>query len=194
MGSLACPGVPPIDSYLVPECTHGSVKPARRNLENIVLREYQLVSSKPAVSGIMETDWSWKTRWGDTYDIKIHFSAADDMLPVRMQARNTSGKRFYASRIDWRRHKDQLLPYRVRFATEVDHAELSHMEDLTYRCFWLVGEDVPDDFFESENQILAVLDHFEIPHSTVVGDELFRCEMSLPDDLFEDASDRPRGK
>lgn len=193
-GNFSCPGVPPIDSYLVPECTHGSVKPSRRNLENIVLREYELVSSKPVVGGIMETDWTWDTRWSDTYKIKIEFSAAVDRLPVRMHAQSANGKRYYASRIDWRRHEGNFLPYRVRFATEVKQGELSHMEDSTYRCFWLVGENVPDEFFESDNQILAVLDHFEIPHSIVIGDDIFPCEIGLPDDLFDNGSDKRPAK
>ena len=54
------------------------------------------------------------------------------------------------------------------------------------RCYWLIGDQVPDEFFIAEDHLATIADHLKIPHSQMVLGEVVRTVQILPKDLYED--------
>ena len=180
----SCGGADPYDDYLSGATMYFCVNPGA--IENGILRRYKLVKTETGLGGKLISHWTMKVNEQVDWKIRMEFDPAYEMMPVRVQVENQAIKHdFQDTRITWRKHGKTLLPHRIEYA----HGSMGNKEDTsacTFRCYWLVGDEVPDEVFESDNHLGTLLDHFEIDHTRRVDGDVVPFQHQFPKDLFED--------
>jgi hypothetical protein len=85
-----------------------------------------------------------------------------------------------------------LLPFRIESSWS-DLNDNGETDKYTCRCYWLVGDEVPDAIFTANDHLAALLDHFKITHTRLgegnpVNGKVRDPEPHvLPEDLYTDA-------
>ncbi len=183
-------GADPFDDYLFG--AHGFDSPTHGAIEQAILGGYKLVKTETGLGGILISHWTWNPNKMLDWKITMEFDAAYEFMPTKVDVQNKAFKNdFQHTRIKWRKHGKTLLPYRIEIAYG-DMTKEKESTECTYRCYWLVGDEVPDDLFKEENPLPMLLDHFNIKHSTRVNGEVIPYTHELPKDLYEDEKNRNR--
>ena len=114
------------------------------------------------------------------------FDPAAEMMLVRERTDNLIPRHstFGELRITWRRHEKTLLPYRIETASS-DINDKNIITEYVFRCYWLVGDEVPDEIFTSKDHLAALIDHFKITRSRLVNGKRVYSEHELPSDLHD---------
>jgi hypothetical protein len=177
-------GVDPFDDYLAGvHAFLGAEEPGL--IEQHLLRKWDLISAEEGLGGVVTSRWKNVTARAGTFSIRIDFSPAVQMMPVRVSIDATEPKGFVQeTRIEWRRQDGTLVPYRVSLTCN-NASNLEQVEETQYRCYWLIGDQVPDKIFKAEDHLAALLDEFKITHTQVVNGEVIHVQHELPEDLYD---------
>jgi len=179
-------GFDPYDDYLT---GIGSIQNANLSplIEGIVLKKYELTGTERGAGGRLISNWKFNANKNGTLDIRMEFDSSKEMMPVRVSRTNSLLKDYYEEiRFEWGRHMNTLVPTRISFASpDVNRAE--KVSEVTFKCYWLIGDEVPDAIFTSEDHLAALLDHFGIVHSRMILGEEFNEVHVLPVDLYDDS-------
>jgi hypothetical protein len=177
-------GVDPFDDYLAG--VHAFLLPNDPGLiEKHLLRKWDLVSAEEGLGGVLISKWKNVTARAGTFSIEVDFSPAVQVMPVRVSIDATEPKGFVQeTRIEWRRQDGTLVPYRVSLTCN-NASNLEEVDETQYRCYWLIGDQVPDKIFEAEDHLAALLDEFKITHTQVVNGEVIHVPHELPEDLYD---------
>ncbi|MCG8652642.1 MAG: hypothetical protein MI861_22575, partial [Pirellulales bacterium] len=176
-------GLDPYDDYLFGAQSFSSV--GKGAIEEAILGRYELVNTELGLGGKLISHWEWNPNQAVKWQIRMEFDPAYEMMPVRVQVKNLLWENdFQDTRITWKKSGKTLLPYRfeLAFGSRSNRIDLT---ECTFRCYWLVGDEIPDKFFEADNPLVPLLDHFEIPHSRRVGKEVIPVQHEYPEDLFK---------
>ena len=177
-------GADPYDDYLTGATTfycvnHGAI-------ENVVLADYKLVRTETGLANKLISHWTYNPIKIIDWRVTMEFDPAYEMMPTRVHIKNLAIENdFQDTRITWRKHKNTLLPYRVELANG-NMTNPNATGQATYRCYWLVGDEVPDKVFESDDHLGTLLDIFEIPRTRKIDDQVVPLQHEYPKDLFED--------
>jgi hypothetical protein len=177
-------GVDPFDDYLAG--VHAFLGPNDAGLiEKHLLRTWDLISVEEGLGGVLTSRWKNVTAKAGTFSIRVDFSPAVEMMPIRVSIDATEPKGFVQeTRIEWRRQDGTLVPYRISLSCN-NVSKLEEVTETQYRCYWLIGDKVPDKIFEAEDHLAALLDEFKITHTQVVNGEVIHVPHELPEDLYD---------
>ncbi len=178
-------GLDPFDDYLT---GIGSMRDANNVplIENVVLKKYELLRTERGVGGRLISHWRFNANKYMDLSIRMEFDSTMEMMPISVSRVNSLNKKYFEEmRYEWERHGSTLVPKRISFANS-DASDNNVVEEYSFRCYWLIGDEVPDAIFTSEDHLAALLDHFKITHTQMVLGEPFNEPHVLPADLYGD--------
>jgi hypothetical protein len=176
-------GVDPYDDYLIGASAF-SFAHNPGLIEQIALERWNLVGVEEGPGGVLTSKWEDDFA-GTKFRIRVDFSPAVEMMPVRVSIEGSPPKGFFMeTRIEWHRRGVSLSPYRISLSSNsVSH--INEVRERHFRCYWLIGDKVPDKIFKAEDHLAALLDEFKITHTQVVNGEVIHVPHELPEDLYD---------
>ena len=179
-------GVDPFDDYAIGAGTfiHGGTY---RQIEEQVLKSYKLVSAERGVGGKLIANWT--ANFGKLKNSKIvwEFDPAVDMMLVRNHADSIDQPDWFKeNRIEWKRHGKSFVPNRIQVAYQWSPSHPERLTEYAFKCYWLIGDEVPDVIYESDDPLAALMDHWKIPHAHVINGEAVHVFHQVPKDLYQD--------
>lgn len=156
-------------------------------VEKILLRNCELVRTEDSVGGVLRSFWKLNPSKDIDFSIQIDFSGAYEMMPVHYKLVANDMKDYWEKiSIDWRPHGKYLLPHRIKYAGNNLPPQSHKIYEYTLRCFWAVGDEVPEAVFASEDHLATLLEHFELADVIIEKDKTVYLPRELPEDLFQD--------
>ena len=155
-------------------------------MERSILGRYTLDKTVLGTEGKLVSYWSNNSNKYTDIRLRIVFAPSAEMMVVRNRLDNISPglEMFQELRITWKRHGKTLLPYRIETArSSVNDKNI--ITEYVFRCYWLVGDEVPDEIFTSKDHLAALIDHFKITRSRLVNGKRVYTEHKLPSDLHD---------
>jgi len=149
------------------------------------MRNFRLIRSDSGIGGTITSHWSYMPSQQINFRHRIDFSPADQWMPIRFSSKMIGfPSAFQECRYHWKKTGDFLLPDRIQLSMG-KISKPGNVSDATFRCHWLIGDDVPEEIFTSEDHLAVLLDQFEIPHSKRVDGQIVRAPHPLPEGLYE---------
>jgi len=153
-------------------------------LEAFVRRDEKLVRTERGLGDHLISHWQ---REGEQLSTKtaIAFDPSQEMMPVKLEG-SIDGMPHYFEEVNltWTRYKNTLVPAKISVSMgEISDPNATYA--FTFKCHWLIGDDVPNEIFTAKDHLAALLDQFDIPHSYVEGGQVIRVQQEPPADLYK---------
>jgi hypothetical protein len=180
-------GLDPFDDYLFGGSAFESGKDYRI-IEKVILTKYELLRTERGVGNRLISYWSFYPQKDLNLRLRWEFDPSQEMMIVRNSLENLAHKDWFReTRITWKRHGGTLVPDRIQFALG-SISTPGQTEEWAFKCHWLIGDEVLDEIFTSEDPLATLIDHFQLPRTKVIDGEEIRVVHEVPTDLYEEAS------
>lgn len=151
-------------------------------LETILLQMH-LRDISEGLGGVITATWSYQIDGGHSTEITIRFDPTVEHRPVEIRTRFTEGERSWGAHtfVRWKEHLGYWLPVWWSGSESMIASDPNRIDEVVFKVYWLVGDEVPDEYYESDDPFGWILDRFQLPQDSVVDGLL------VPDDFVPDA-------
>ena len=123
----------------------------------------------------------------DKREIRLRFDPKHDFLPSGIEYESLvhpPDEYFtFNTRCRYRRHTGHIVPVWFQIDDDMTYAIPSEESLSTYKIYWLIGDELPDEYFDSTDPLAWLLDRFDVPHAVQVGNLLIPADYAIPEDL-----------
>lgn len=128
-------------------------------------------------------------RWeGSRQEFEFNFDPKIDYRPSHSSSKriilNGKPSDFYnRTEVRWRKLSGHWVPvwWHGEWKNSMKHKDLHKF--ATFKIVWLIGKQLEDAYFESENPLAHLLDALEMPHSRMVDGVRLLADLNPPEDL-----------
>ncbi len=160
-----------------------------QGIEMLYLGRARLIDAKRGLANRLVSRWDVPNPLGKM--ITTVEQSPKHGMPLRVSTKVQNRKNtFWDMKIEWQDHKDRWLPHRIK-ASKGDINNGPKRTEQTLLCRWLVGDEVPDAVFESDDHLAALFEALNLPNSLVVEGVVVRGQYTLPKNLIEDRDRSP---
>ena len=149
---------------------HASVDEGYGSKLESLLFHLELKEISRGLGGTISGVWTYDGSPVRRTEVKMTFDPKYDLRPTETQTRFIYDDYELSARtsIRWKKYKEYWLPVWWTGTESMNPSDRTETIEATFKVYWLVGDEVPDEYFEAEDPFQWVLDRFKIPDDRVV--------------------------